>query len=134
MPSSLVMTKMNLLHVGAAFLCEVGSESRLTRFSPDAFPLPKSPFQTGLLASVEVKQNYSLDSNEEVRRSGPGKIKRREVVLGPEVSPEKIKSREVELGLKAGLLLLQLFPNGGAADIDFVTIPHSSWDSSCEVQ
>ena len=64
---------------------------------------------------------------------GPGKIKGRGMVLDPQVSPEKIKSREVELGLKAGLLLLQLFPNGGAADIDFVTIPHSSWDSSCKV-
>ena len=30
--------------------------------------------------------------------AGPGEIKRREVVLGPQVSPEEIKSREVELG------------------------------------
>ena len=30
--------------------------------------------------------------------AGPGKIKRREVVLGPQVSPEEIKRREVELG------------------------------------
>ena len=52
---------------------------------------------------------------------GPGKIKRREVVLNPQVSPEEIKSREVELGLKVGLLSLQLFPNGGATDIVFVT-------------
>ena len=29
---------------------------------------------------------------------GPGEIKRREVVLDPQVSPEEIKSREVELG------------------------------------
>ena len=29
-----------------------------------------------------------------------------------EVSPEEIKRREVELGLRAGLLLLLLFPNG----------------------
>ena len=39
-----------------------------------------------------------------------------------EVSPEEIKSREVELGLRVGLLLLQLFPNGGATDIVFVTL------------
>ena len=52
----------------------------------------------------------------------PGDIKRREVVLDPQVSPEKIKSREVELGSTAGLLLLQLFPNGGAMDIVFVTL------------
>ena len=29
--------------------------------------------------------------------AGPGEIKRREVVLDPQVSPEEIKSREVEL-------------------------------------
>ena len=33
-----------------------------------------------------------------------------------------LKSREVGLGLRAGLLLLQLFPNGGAMDIVFVTL------------
>ena len=43
-------------------------------------------------------------------------------MLGPEVSPEKIKSREVELGLKAGLLLLRLFPNSGPTDTVFVTL------------
>ena len=37
---------------------------------------------------------------------GPHKIKRREMVLGPQVSPEEIKSTEVELGLKVGLLSL----------------------------
>ena len=57
--------------------------------------------------------------------AGPGEIKRREVVLDPQVSPEQIKSREVELGLRAGLLLLQLFPNGGATNIVFVTVRHS---------
>ena len=30
--------------------------------------------------------------------AGPGEIKRREVVLDPQVSPEEIMSREVELG------------------------------------
>ena len=41
-----------------------------------------------------------------------------------EISPEEIKSWEVELGLRerVGLLLLQLFPNGGATDIVFVTL------------
>ena len=38
-------------------------------------------------------------------------------MLDPQVSPEEIKSREVELGLRDGLLSLQLFPNGGATDI-----------------
>ena len=54
--------------------------------------------------------------------AGPGEIKRREVVLDPQVSPEDIKSRVVELGLRVGLLLLQLFPTGGATDIVFVTL------------
>ena len=65
--------------------------------------------------------------------AGPGEIKRREVVLDPEVTPEEIMSREVELGLKVRLLLHQLFPNSGAMDIVFVTVPHSSWDSNCVV-
>ena len=30
--------------------------------------------------------------------AGPGEIKRREVVLDPQISPEEIKSGEVELG------------------------------------
>ena len=54
--------------------------------------------------------------------AGPGEIKRSEVVLDPQVSPEKINSREVELVLKAGLLLLQLFLNSGATDIVLVTL------------
>ena len=36
----------------------------------------------------------------------PGKIKRREVVLDPQVSAEEIMSREVEVGLRVRLLLL----------------------------
>ena len=48
-------------------------------------------------------------------------------MLDPQVNPEEIKSREMELGLRVGLLLLQLFPNGGATDIVFVvTVPHGS--------
>ena len=54
--------------------------------------------------------------------AGPGEIRRREVVLDPQVRPEEIKGREMELGLRVGLLLLQLFPNGGATDIVFVTL------------
>ena len=61
-----------------------------------------------------------LDASE-----GPGEIKRREVVLDPQVSLEEIKSREVELGLKVGLLLPQSFLNSGAMDIVFATVPHS---------
>ena len=55
-------------------------------------------------------------------------------MLDPQVSPEEIKSREVELRLRVGLLLLQLFPSGGATDIVFVTVLHSSWNSNCVVR
>ena len=53
-----------------------------------------------------------------------------------EASPEEIKSREVVLGYRerVGLLLLRLFPNGGATDIVFVTVPRNSWDSNCVVR
>ena len=57
-----------------------------------------------------------------LQSQSPGEIKTREVVLDPQVSPEEIKSREVELGLRVGLLSLQVFPNGGATDIVFVTL------------
>ena len=50
-------------------------------------------------------------------------------MLAPQVSPEEIKNKEVVLGLR--VLSLQLFPNGGATDIVFVTVLHSSWDSNC---
>ena len=43
-------------------------------------------------------------------------------MLDSQASPEEIKSREVELGLRAGLLLLQLFLSSGATDIVFVTL------------
>ena len=43
-------------------------------------------------------------------------------MLGPRVSPEEIKSREVELGLRVGLLLLQLFPNGNGRATDTVVV------------
>ena len=67
--------------------------------------------------------------------AGPGEIKRREVVS--KVSPEEIKSMEVELGLKVGLLSLQLFLTGGATDIVFVTLfriavgTAIAWYNSC---
>ena len=56
----------------------------------------------------------------------PGEIKRRKVVLDPQVSPEEIKSMEVELDLKVGFLLPQLFLNSGATDIVFCdSDPHN---------
>ena len=38
------------------------------------------------------------------------------------------------LGLRVGILLLQLLPSGGAMDIVFVTALHSSRDSNCVVR
>ena len=40
----------------------------------------------------------------------------------------------MELGLRVGLLLLQLFPSGGATGIVFVIVLPSSWDSNCVVR
>ena len=75
----------------------------------------------------DQEEGGELDSHEEVRHfAGPGEIKRREVVLDPQVSPEEINSREVELGLKVGLLLPQLFLNSGATGIVFVTVFHTA--------
>ena len=51
--------------------------------------------------------------------------------MDPQESPEEIKNSEVKLGLKAGPLLHQLFPNSGATDIVFFdSVPHRRWDSS----
>ena len=58
--------------------------------------------------------------------AGPGEIKRREVVLDPQVSPEEIKSREVELGSVAKLLWLQLLLSSTATEIVLVTALHNS--------
>ena len=74
-----------------------------------------------LLSACILKQdpnmkrlNWVQARSREGRWAGPHK----------EVSLEEIKSREVELGLRVGLLLLQLFPSGGATDIVFVTLFH----------
>ena len=52
--------------------------------------------------------------------AGPGQIKRREVMLDPQVSPEEIKSREVDLGLKVGL------PLRSYGHCLYDSVPHSS--------
>ena len=83
---------------------------------------------------MDVKHHVYLLTITRMYHQIPGEMKRREVVLDPQVSLEEIKSREVELGLRVGLLLLQLFPSGGATDIVFVTVLHSSWDSNCVVR
>ena len=67
--------------------------------------------------------------------AGPGEIKRREVVLDPQVSPEEIKSREVELSSEswtsfASVVSQQLCCGHCLCD----SAPHSSRDSNCVVQ
>ena len=49
------------------------------------------------------EEGGELDFYEEVGLSftGPGEIKRREVVLDPQVSPEEIMSSDVELGCES---------------------------------
>ena len=65
--------------------------------------------------------------------AGPGEIKRREVVLGPQHRPGEIKSREVELGLRVGLLLLVVSQRRSYGHCLCDSVPHSSWDSNCVV-
>ena len=55
--------------------------------------------------SVCLKSNINnrrliYNTQRHARFQSPGEIKRREVVLDPQVSPEEIKSREVELGFE----------------------------------
>ena len=53
-----------------------------------------------LMVSVDVKHHVYLLTYWDVHRV-PGEIKRREVELDPQVSPEEIMSREVELGCES---------------------------------
>ena len=55
----------------------------------------------------------------------PGEIKRREVELDPQVSPEEIMPEQGDgAGLrKFDLFRFRLFLNGSATDIVFVTLP-----------
>ena len=66
----------------------------------------------------------------------PGEIKRREVswTLRKKLAQKRSRAgRWCWARERVGLLLLQLFPNGGATDIVFLTVLHSSWDSNCVV-
>ena len=66
-----------------------------------------------------------------------GKIKRREVSWTRTKKLAQRRSRAWRwcwARERVGHLLLQLFPNGGATDIVFVTVLHSSWDSNCVVR
>ena len=58
--------------------------------------------------------------------AGPGEIKRREMVLDPEVSPEEIKSREVELGFTSVVSQQRSY---GYCHCD--SVPQSSSHSIC---
>ena len=63
-------------------------------------------------SSRDQEEGGELDSHEEVRLSfaGPGELKRREVVLDPQVIPEEIKSREVELGSESWTTFASVVP------------------------
>ena len=62
---------------------------------------------------------------------GPGEIKRREVELDPQVSPEEIMSREVESGCqKLDFFRFGLFLNSGATDIVLVTLPSTAVETA----
>ena len=66
----------------------------------------------------------------------PGEIKRREVELDPQISPEEImSSREVELRCEScDFFRFELFLNSSATDIVLVTLPkHGSLNSNCAV-
>ena len=57
-------------------------------------------------------------------RSKDQEIKRREVELDLQVSPEETMSREVELGCESWTSFVsELFLNSGATDTVFVTLP-----------
>ena len=57
------------------------------------------------------------------------KIKRREVELDPQVSPEEIMSREVELGCERWTSF-KLFLNSSATDIVLVTLPSMAGETA----
>ena len=70
----------------------------------------------------------------DIKKKSPGEIKRREVswTLKKKLAQKRSRAgRWLWAKERVGLLLLQLFSNGGATDIVFVTVLHSSWDSNC---
>ena len=75
------------------------------------------------LTSEDIKQHY-LPTLAMLAQS-PGEIKRREVscTLRKKLAQQRSRTgRWCWAGERIGLLLLQLFPNGGATDIVFVTL------------
>ena len=60
----------------------------------------------------DQEEGGELDFHEKVRLSfaGSGDIKRREVVLDPQDSPEEMKSREVELGSESWTSIASAVP------------------------
>ena len=65
-------------------------------FSRD-HPKSTDTYSRLLVANQRREVSWTLTKKLDIF-AGPGEIKRREVVLVPQVSPEVIKSREVELG------------------------------------
>ena len=66
--------------------------------------------------------------------AGPGEIKRREVVLDPQVSPEEIMSREMELGSESWTSFASVVTQHqccGHCPCD--SAPHNCGNSNCAV-
>ena len=78
----------------------------------------------GVQSQQESKKKNDFSIYRVLRESRLDQEEGDELDSHEEASPEEIKSREVVRGYRerAGLLLLQLFPNGGATDIVFVTL------------
>ena len=76
------------------------------------------------MVSVDIKHHVYLLTYFIAAESRRDQEEGGELASQEEASPEEIENRQVVLGYKekAGLLLLQLYPNGGATDIVFVTL------------
>ena len=79
------------------------------------------------------QEGGELDSHEKVIHfCGQGEIKRKEVVLDPQVSQEEIMNREVELGIESltSFFRFKLLLNSGATCIVLVTLPSTAVESA----
>ena len=93
------------------------------------------PAGVGAESRRDEEEGGELDSHEEVaqERSRAGRWSWARELVSWCFTPRQ-PVRLYQGGLRVGLLLLQLFPNGGATDFAFVTVLHSSWDSNCVVR
>ena len=87
--------------------------------------------------SLTIKGNQVAQRMKTNNKKSPGETKMREVSW---TLTKKLAQKRSSAGWwcwaieRVQLLLLQLFSNGGATDIVFVTVLHSSWGSNCVVR